>query len=318
MEMAEKNDKPTLGDLAKKMLNLCNDFKLMNTEIELLESTLIHIEIERVYAGKSVDVKLKSREDIWADLSELLAKTYEVKKNAIETLNPIVLGLGTMARIEGWEKSALGVLTELTHFLERVLYASFSDQDMLEIECMRFKADPDTEPPEPKYLQSLIQCLKEYFYHCSCCESGVESIYDLLDPVEKVANQIAGIFLTEQKTRAEDRLESGEEYEVAWEEDNNEYIPLKDVVNLANDDSIALKSMSRTLRNPKFPVHRMHKGHRCKVHLGDFRKWLEYAKHGKITDKAIKKYLDGVEKRKETAQQKKLRKKRSSKGKPKP
>jgi len=35
------------------------------------------------------------------------------------------------------------------------------------------------------------------------------------------------------------------------------------------------------------------------VHIADFRKWLQYAQHGKITDKAIEKYLNRIEKRKE-------------------
>ena len=86
---------------------------------------------------------------------------------------------------------------------------------------------------------------------------------------------------------------------VPWDENNPEYFTLKEAVNLANDDSITVRSMSRLLEDLEFPVHRMHKGRRCMVHIADFRKWLQYAQHGKITDKAIEKYFNGTEKRKE-------------------
>lgn len=62
--------------------------------------------------------------------------------------------------------------------------------------------------------------------------------------------------------------------------------------------------MSRLLKDPDFPVHRMHKGRRCKIHLDEFRKWLKYAQQGKITDKAIEKYLKEIEKRKKAIQKK--------------
>lgn len=99
------------------------------------------------------------------------------------------------------------------------------------------------------------------------------------------------------------------EWQVPWDDDNSEYIPLQEAVNLANDDSITVKSMSRLLKEPDFPVHRMHKGRRCKIHLDEFRTWLRYAQHGKISDKAIENYLAGVQKRRECTRQKKLRKK---------
>lgn len=86
---------------------------------------------------------------------------------------------------------------------------------------------------------------------------------------------------------------------VPWNETNTEYFTLKEAVSLANDDSIAVRSMSRLLEDLEFPVHRMHKGRRCMVHIVEFRKWLQYAQHGKITDKAIEKYLNETEKRKE-------------------
>jgi hypothetical protein len=94
---------------------------------------------------------------------------------------------------------------------------------------------------------------------------------------------------------------------VPWNEANGEYLTLKEAVNLANDDSITVKSMSRLLEDPDFPVHRMHKGRRCRVHLGEFRKWLQHARHGRITDKAIEKYLKGAENRKRAARKKKAR-----------
>jgi hypothetical protein len=92
---------------------------------------------------------------------------------------------------------------------------------------------------------------------------------------------------------------------VPWNETNTEYFTLKEAVSLANDDSITVRSMSRLLEDLEFPVHRMHKGRRCMVHIADFRKWLQYAHHGKITDKAIEKYLNGAEKRKKASRKKK-------------
>ena len=103
-------------------------------------------------------------------------------------------------------------------------------------------------------------------------------------------------------------------WQVPWDENDREYIPLKDAVNLANDDSITIKKMSTLLQDPEFPVHHMHRGRRCKVHLAEFSTWLGYAQHGKITDKAIEQYLEGVVRRKETAKQKKIKQKSSSKG----
>ncbi len=84
-----------------------------------------------------------------------------------------------------------------------------------------------------------------------------------------------------------------------WNETNTGYFTLKEAVSLANDDSITVKSMSRLLEDLEFPVHRMHKGRRCMVHIADFRKWLQYAQHGKITDKAIEKYLKGAKERRQ-------------------
>ena len=95
------------------------------------------------------------------------------------------------------------------------------------------------------------------------------------------------------------------EWQVPWDDDNSEYIPLQEAVNLANDDSITVRKMSRLLEDPNFPVHRMQKGQRCKVHLGEFKRWLKYAKHGVITDKAIDKYLKQTEERKKEAKAKK-------------
>jgi hypothetical protein len=97
------------------------------------------------------------------------------------------------------------------------------------------------------------------------------------------------------------------EWQVPWDENNSEYISLQEAVNLANDDSITVKKMSRLLEDLEFPVRRMHKGRRCMVHIADFRKWLQYAQHGKITDNAIEKYLNGTEKRKKAARKKKTR-----------
>ena len=97
------------------------------------------------------------------------------------------------------------------------------------------------------------------------------------------------------------------EWQLPWNDDNSEYVPLQEAVNLANDDSITVRGMSRLLNDPDFPIHRMHKGQRCKVHLGEFRNWLKYAQHGKITDKAIEKYINGVKRRKEAVKRKKTK-----------
>ncbi|MEJ2705601.1 MAG: hypothetical protein P8Z79_24445 [Sedimentisphaerales bacterium] len=95
------------------------------------------------------------------------------------------------------------------------------------------------------------------------------------------------------------------EWQMPWDDDNAEYVLLQEAVNLANSDSITLKSMSRLLEDANFPVHHMHKGRRCKIHLGEFRRWLKFAQHGRVTDKSIEKYLKGVRERKEQAQRKK-------------
>lgn len=94
---------------------------------------------------------------------------------------------------------------------------------------------------------------------------------------------------------------------VPWDETNTEYFTLKEAVNLANDDSITIKAMSRLLENLDFPVRRMHMGRRCRIHITDYRNWLKYAQHGQITDEAIEKYLQGAETRKKTARKKKTR-----------
>ena len=101
------------------------------------------------------------------------------------------------------------------------------------------------------------------------------------------------------------------EWQVPWDDSNGEYIPLQEAVNLANDDSITVKGMSRLLEDTDFPVHRMRRGRRCKVHLDEFRKWLRFAQHGPVTDKAIEKYLKGARERKEQARQKKQRRSKS-------
>lgn len=97
------------------------------------------------------------------------------------------------------------------------------------------------------------------------------------------------------------------EWQVPWNDNDGAYIQLQEAVNLANDDSITVRKMSRLLEDPDFPVHRMHKGRRCKLHLDEFRKWLRFAQHSQITDKAIEKYIKGVRERREQARRKKQR-----------
>lgn len=104
------------------------------------------------------------------------------------------------------------------------------------------------------------------------------------------------------------------EWLVPWDDSDHEYINLQEAVNLANDDLITVRNMSRLLEDPDFPVHHMHKGRRGKVHLGEFRGWLKYAKQGKITDRAIEKYLEQTERRKKDAQAKKRSKRRPDSG----
>lgn len=97
------------------------------------------------------------------------------------------------------------------------------------------------------------------------------------------------------------------EWELPWDDTDDEYIFLQEAVNLANSDSITIKVMSRLLEDGDFPVHRMRKGRRCKVHLHEFRKWLRYAQCGKITDAAIDKYLRGCDERQRNVHLKKSR-----------
>lgn len=96
------------------------------------------------------------------------------------------------------------------------------------------------------------------------------------------------------------------EWQVPWDDDNPDYIPLQEAVNIADDDSITVKNMSRLLKDPEFPIHHMHKGKRCKVHLGEFRRWLKYAKYGTITDEAIERYIAGIQERTADARKKKI------------
>ncbi|MBW8017290.1 MAG: hypothetical protein FVQ82_13990 [Planctomycetes bacterium] len=94
-------------------------------------------------------------------------------------------------------------------------------------------------------------------------------------------------------------------YEVLWDPDNVLYISLKDAANMASSDLLTLRRLSRLLEDPGFPVHRMHKGRRCKVHTPEFRKWLEYTQFG-ISDAAIDKYLEGTKVRLEEEEKKKV------------
>ena len=93
-------------------------------------------------------------------------------------------------------------------------------------------------------------------------------------------------------------------YEVLWDIDNVLYIPLKEATNMANSDLLTLRKLSKLLEYPEFPVHRMHNGRRCRVHMPEFRKWVEYTQLG-ISDAAIEKYLKGVEARTAAALKKK-------------
>lgn len=102
------------------------------------------------------------------------------------------------------------------------------------------------------------------------------------------------------------------EWQVPWDVDNSDYIPLKEAVNLADNDSISVRKMSRLLEDIEFPVHHMHSAQRCKVNLQEFRHWLKFAEHGVITDAAIDKYLARTRERKKEAQQKRWAKRRSS------
>lgn len=124
-------------------------------------------------------------------------------------------------------------------------------------------------------------------------------------------NEVGMEKLYRWKANKEKLVELGycmEGYLVLWDNDNDLYIPLKDAVNMASDDSITVRKMSKMLEDPEFPVHRMHKGRRCKVHMPEFRKWIEYSLRN-ITDADIEKYLEKVEARTETARQKKQSKK---------
>jgi hypothetical protein len=94
-------------------------------------------------------------------------------------------------------------------------------------------------------------------------------------------------------------------YEVFWDQGNDLYIPLKDAVNMADNDAITVRVLSKQLQDPEFPVHRMHKGKRCMVCIPEFRKWLQYTQSS-ISDAAIDKYLEGTKVRKTATKKKNI------------
>jgi len=110
--------------------------------------------------------------------------------------------------------------------------------------------------------------------------------------------------INEQGAAEDGKPEATEQFpyknQVPWNENDTDYIPASDAIVEYTDSKLPMATLSKKLRpDGGIPVHYMRKGKRCRVHIGDFRKWAndEYMpeeKQGKITET----YLADIEKRK--------------------
>ena len=87
--------------------------------------------------------------------------------------------------------------------------------------------------------------------------------------------------------------------QVEWRDDADEYIPNSCAIKLT-DDRLSLQSLSKRL-TPQGPIRYMRKGQRCKVHIGDFRKYTQANLSKEISDEAIDAFLQSIEERKKEA-----------------
>jgi len=94
--------------------------------------------------------------------------------------------------------------------------------------------------------------------------------------------------------------------ELKWQDDAPDFMFLTEAIKKLAEDKISVSTMSRSLTpNNSMRIRYMRKAQRCKVHIGDFMRYIKERDY--FTDEAIGAYLEGVEKRKEKIRQEKNR-----------
>jgi len=123
---------------------------------------------------------------------------------------------------------------------------------------------------------------------CSLQSDEKDKLLALADNLQPMAKALDG----------PGKEEVGGGAEVPWTDNAPEYLPNSEAVKLA-EGRLEVKELGRLL-TPLSAIHHMRKGHRCKVHLQDFRRYLTNRPdlESAITDELIDKHLSGIATRK--------------------
>ncbi len=89
--------------------------------------------------------------------------------------------------------------------------------------------------------------------------------------------------------------------EQVWLDDTPEYIPNSEAIKLT-DGKLLLPRLSKILK-PDGPIRYMRRGHRCKVHIGDFRGHIKSLGGDMFSEEAFEKHFSQAEVIKEAIQQ---------------
>lgn len=94
--------------------------------------------------------------------------------------------------------------------------------------------------------------------------------------------------------------------EQGWLDDTPEYIPNSEAVKLT-DGKLLLPKLSKILK-PDGLIRYMRQGHRCKVHIGDFREYVKNLGSDMFSEEAFEMHFSQADAIKETIRQSKERK----------
>jgi hypothetical protein len=176
--MVDEKQRPTLQDLSKQLLVLCDDCEDLHYGL--------HEEEELPKA------KRKSEEELLAMVAELLCKVNNVRKTAIATQHPIALEGSDYPSNKVW--SGMFLLDEASEFLEEVLFR------MIEAKKKQRKYLLEGMKALPRDFKSPLQWAIEGYCYCGCSEyrEHFGDTEGFIQPIREAANQFAGIFLKEQ------------------------------------------------------------------------------------------------------------------------
>ena len=158
------------------------------------------------------------------------------------------------------------------------------------------KYEPDKQKLWVKYVQPYIDSVKARFkefelYNCIRfhgtgkyeSDATINSLIDgkgvdsaqaddlLMDEIIKEIETVKQYLEAKPASGGE----AGEAKKQSWKDDASDYIKASDAIVTFTQSKMPLPTLSKMLRQKDNTIRWMRKGHRCKVHIGDFKTWAE-------------------------------------------